>query len=154
MSESVMRSVKGKANWAKLFEFNRDKADFHTESDGLCSVNVVLEPDELAKLAESGSRLKPKATEEGVEVKFGRKFQHYSIPALGGAPKVVDANDELWDTEKMIGNGTEVEVFFTVYPTKKYGKGTRLEGVRVLNLVEYIREDDGEGNVSDSRLPF
>lgn len=151
MTKSTMHSVKGTGNWAKVFDFSRDKGSFYEDCDGACTIDVLLDQEELAKLAESGSRLKPKVTDEGISVKFKRKFVHPSIPALGGAPKVVDAEDNVWDPEVSIGNGSEVEVFFTVYDTK-FGKGTRLEGVRILDLVEYERAEGEEG--SDTRLPF
>ena len=151
MTKSAMHSVKGIANWAKVFDFNRDKGSFYEDCDGACTIDVLLDQEELAKLAESGSRLKPKVTEDGISVKFKRKFKHPSIPALGGAPKVVDSEDNVWDTEVSIGNGSEAEVFFTVYDTK-FGKGTRLEGVRITNLVEYERPEGEE--TSDMRLPF
>lgn len=150
MTKSTMHSVIGTGSWARLFEFNRDKASFHEEYDGAYVIDVTLEQDQLDIVSNSGSRINPRVGEDGVFVKFKRRHLHPSIPALGGPPKVVDQDDQPWNPEVLIGNGSKVEVFFTVYETSK-GKGTRLEGVRVLDLVEYEREDTGDG---DSRLPF
>ena len=138
---SEMYSVVGEASWAQVFEFNMDREYEQT------SITVTLDQEELNKFAKTGSRTTPKVTEEGVTVKFRRKFEHPSIPALGGVPKVVDKDDNLWDTENLIGNGYKVEVYFLVYDTK-FGKGMRLEGVRVLDLVEY------EGDGPNAGLPF
>lgn len=149
MTKSTMHSVIGKGNWAKLFEHNRDIGEFHKDSDGAYTLDLELEQDQLNVVSESGSRLKPRVGEGGISIKFRRKHLHPSIPALGGAPKVVDKDDQPWNPEVLIGNGSTLEVFFTVYDTKM-GKGTRLEGVRVLDLVEYEREDED----GDSRLPF
>ena len=144
---SKVHSVIGTASYPKLFEFNRDKADFYADVDGCYTIDVFLEQDEMNKLSATKSRLKPKISEEGISVKFRRPHMPKNgIEALGGAPKVVDADDNIWDTEKLIGNGSTVEVFFSVYDSK-FGTGTRLEGVRVLELEEY------EGTGSNG-LPF
>lgn len=155
MTKSTMHSVKGIAQWAKVFEQNRDMGDFHKDYNGQTSIDVILEPDQLAILAASGSRHSPKPTEDGIKVKFRRKWEHPTIPALGGAPKVVNAEDQEWSLDEfgLIGNNSEVEVFFTVYDTKM-GKGTRLEGIRVLNHVAYETEYDPEEMGADARLPF
>lgn len=144
-----MISVIGTAKWAKLFDYNKDTNEaFHGPGGGY-TINVVLDKSELDKVKASGARLKPSITDDGVELKFRRKHSHPTIPEFGGPPKVVDAEDNPWDTEVTIGNGSQVEVFFTVYDTSM-GKGTRLEGVRVLDLVEYVSEGAGE----KARLPF
>lgn len=142
-----MYSVKGKAKWAKVFEFNRDMGEYHKDYDGAYTIDVYLDEDQMKTVSKSGTQVKPKIDDEGIFVKFKRKHADF-IPALGGAPKVVDKDDQPWDTEVLIGNGSEVEVFFTVYSTKK-GNGTRLEGIRVLDLVEV--ESEGSGIAA---LPF
>jgi len=141
--------VTGIGNWAKLFERNKDNnEDFHGEG-GATTIDVLLDKEELDVVTKSGSRLKPKLTEDGIVIKFKRKFNHPSVPALGGLPKVADEEGTAWDDEVSIGNGSKVKVFFSVYDTKM-GKGTRLEGVQVLDLVEY--EDDSES--TGIKLPF
>jgi hypothetical protein len=149
MSKSSLHSVTGIAKWAKVFEFNRDRGEFHKEYDGAYTIQVYLEESEMKKHSASGSRAKPKIDDDGVYVQYRRKHINSVIPALGGAPKVVDANDEPWDSDNLIGNGSKVEVFFTVYDSKM-GKGTRLEGIRVLDPVEF----EGTGEGGGVRLPF
>lgn len=138
--------LEGIASWAKVFENNRDmNKDYHGEG-GAYTIDVQLEKEELDKLTKSGSRLKPKLKDEGIVVGFKRKHINEVIAEFGGAPKVVGPDKEPLD--KHIGNGSRVKVYVSVYDTK-LGKGTRLEGVHVLDLVEY--EGSGEGGV---QLPF
>ena len=143
--------IKGKAKWAKLFERNRDQGEYHTETDGVTSIELVLEKEELDKLKKSGSRLRPKITDDGLSVRFRRPWKHQSIEEFGGPPQVVDADGNDWDDGVSIGNDSEVEVAYDVYDTKM-GKGTRLVGVKVLDLVSYESETSGEPKAK--KLPF
>lgn len=151
MSTTQLIELEGIANWAKVFEFNKDKnEEFHGEG-GAYTLDVQLEKEELDKLTESGSRLKPKLGDDGISIRFKRKHIHPGgITDLGGPPKVVDADKNPFPEGTLIGNGSKVRVYVTVYDTK-LGKGTRLEGVQVLDLVEYESENDGGGGV---KLPF
>lgn len=141
--------LEGIANWAKVFEANRDmNTDFHGEG-GAYTVDVQLEKEELDKLTKSGSRLKPKLGDDGVSIRFKRKHIHPGgIEELGGPPKVVGPDKEPIDG--LIGNGSRVKVYASVYDTK-LGKGTRLEGMQVVDLVEYESEGGEGGGV---KLPF
>lgn len=142
--------VEGTLYWAKLFDRNKDRnEDFHGPG-GAYTVDVVLEKKELDKLTKSGSRLKPKMVEEGIAIRFKRKHIHPTgIEELGGPPRVADKDKNLWDDGVNIGNGSKAKVYFSVYDTKM-GKGTRLEGVQVTDLVEY-EAPEGSGGVE---LPF
>lgn len=149
MSELI--ELEGELYWAKLFEHNRDKnEDFHGPG-GAYTVDVLLEKDQLDKLTKSGSRLKPKMMDEGIAVRFKRKKNHSGgIEEFGGPPRVVDADKNTWNESTLIGNGSRAKVYVSVYDTKM-GKGTRLEGVQVTDLVEFVPEE-GEG--SSVKLPF
>lgn len=147
-----LHSITGTAYWAKLFERNRDKGEYHEATDGITSIDLLLDKEALDYLKKTGSRLRPRVTEEGVVVKFRRPWVHNSIEAFGGAPRVVNKDNETWDNTVSIGNGSEVEVFFSVYDTTK-GTGTRMEGVRVLNHVEYEVPED-QRKESGIKLPF
>lgn len=135
--------IEGTAQWAKLFEHNKDdNVDFHGEG-GAYTVDVLIDKENMDKFTESGSRVKPKLGEDGISIRFKRKHNHPTIPELGGPPKVVDAEGNDWDPEVAIGNDSKVRVAFSVYETRM-GKGTRLNAVRVLELVEYDGETSGE----------
>lgn len=44
----------------------------------------------------------------------------------------------------LIGNGSLVEVTCSIYDAKPYGKGTRLESVKILDLIEYNPEEEDD----------
>lgn len=146
----------GSAHWAKPFERNRDTADKAThpavkekltQTEGQTSIELHLEQEEWDKYVLSGGRKKGTPTEEGlISVRFTRPWKHGTIEAFGGAPQVVDKYGSEWDDTKSIGNGSVVEVAVSVYDSAA-GKGTRWEGVRVLELVEYEEE-------YQQKLPF
>lgn len=135
--------IKGTAMWAKLFERNKDNAEFYEATDGQTKIDLILEKEEFDKLKEAGSRKKPDVTDEGLKVKLSRPWVHTSIEEFGGPPQVVDAEGADWDDGVSIGNGSTVEVAVTIYDSK-FGKGTRLDGVKVLELVPYESDESGE----------
>jgi hypothetical protein len=45
---------------------------------------------------------------------------------------------------KLIGNGSDIEITISLYNTKSFGKGTRLESIRVIDLIEYTPPEDDE----------
>ena len=145
----AQRSVvlKGKAQWAKVFEDNRDMKGFegaYEENDGAYTIDVILDKEEFDKLKATGSIKKGVLTEDGIKVNFVRK--HRIGGREYGPPRVKDADGNKWD-KGLIGNGSEVEVGLVVYDTKYKGRaGTRLEAIRVVEHVPV------EGGAAD--LPF
>ena len=148
---ATVHTVTGTAMYPKLFEFNRDMHEgFYGDCDGAYTIDLLMDKENLDTFTKSGSRVKPRITDEGLVIKFKRKHRHGMVPALGGAPKVVDKDEQPWPESTYIGNGSKVEVWYEVYETKM-GKGTRLMAVKVLDLEEY--EGASEDGV-DNRLPF
>lgn len=121
----------GTARWAKVY----DKGD-----EAFQNWQIELSLDEPSKrlFDESGSKLEPKKTDEGEfikirrpwEKKFGEKLVQFDPPTILDK----DGNE----TDVLIGNGSKVTVKVEVYDTKK-GKGTRLEAIRIDNLVPYAK---------------
>jgi len=152
--------LEGTVNWAKVFEFNRDKAERAThpgvketlwKTDGQYSVQVILDKENVDKVSASGSKKKPSITDDGIAFTFTRPHKHPAgISDFGGPPKVVDADENEWPDGVLIGNGSRALVYISVYDTKM-GKGTRLEAIKVLDLVEF--ESEG-GESSGIKLPF
>lgn len=141
--------VTGVAEWAKLFESNRDmNEDFHGPG-GAYTIQLYMEQDQQEIFDDSGSRIKPKVKDAGLCVQFKRKHigpkdkKGEHIETLSGPPQVVDENNEPWDESVLIMNGSKVEVCFEVYSTSM-GNGTRLMGVKILELAE----------MEDRGLPF
>lgn len=157
--------LEGIAFYPKVFEHNRDMKGFegaYEECNGAYTIEVVLNDVEYQKLQESGSKTEGKEHEEGRSVKFKRKHEVRNrktgeiIEALSGAPQVVDADGNDWisteDEPRLIGNHSRVIVAVSVEQDKKKKSivYTRLEGVKVLDLVE-PSGGEGEGR---RRLPF
>lgn len=134
---------KGKCNWAKLFKPD-EKYDFY---------GLDFYPDDVEAFQKTGTRLSPHKTEDGdVFFKIKRRPTTMIKGELVdlGKPKVFDKENQ--PLEKLVGNGSEVTVKIAVYDSAK-GKGTRLESVRVENLVEYEGKGaDPQGEVPD--IPF
>lgn len=72
-----------------------------------------------------------------------------------GVPEVfIERDNEITPVDPYtIGNGSDVTVKISVYDTG-YGKGCRLEAVRVDNLIEFIPNAQGEGAKRAFAPPF
>ena len=53
----------------------------------------------------------------------------------------------------LIGNGSLVEVAVSIYDAPPYGKGTRLESVKVLDLIEYNRPEEDDAKEEAEEKP-
>ena len=138
------RKVKltGIAEWARVFESNRDMDGFdgvYRDHDGACTIDLIMDDDNLAALKASRSMKKgtPDAEGRGTKVKFIRKF-NTGKDWDSGAPIVQKSDGSTWDinSDGTIGNGSTVEVMLSVYDTSyKNRPGTRLDSVRVIEHV-------------------
>jgi hypothetical protein len=148
----------GIAQWAKVFEHNKD---VYLEEERY-AIDLVMNEEEAQKFKNTGSRLRPKVSKnEDGEVQYTVKFRRdvtHRIPEFGGPPRVVDVENK--DITDLIGNGSKVTIKYCVYDTKM-GKGTRLEAVRVDELVRYVRDPNGfagatetNNNKNPKDLPF
>lgn len=156
------RKVKltGLSYWAKVFEDNRDLTGFEDalkDVGGQTCIDVDLDATEIAKLRKSKSMKKGTESPDNdglTRVRFTRKWED---TYAGGAPKVVKADGTVWDFDEdgAIGNGSKVEVVLSVYDTsRKSIVGTRLEKVKVLELVEYNpSEDEDDADPGEEQNP-
>lgn len=143
--------VSGIAEWAKVFSQNRDMEGFdgvYRDHDGACTIDVIMDDDNLTALKASRSMKKgsPDPQGRGTKVKFIRKYDT-GRDWDSGAPvvKKSDGTDWDFDLDGSIGNGSTVEVELSVYDTSRPAiVGTRLDKVTVLELVEYVRDTAGE----------
>jgi len=141
----------GIAEWAKVFTQNRDMKGFdgaYEDCDGACTIDVILDDDNMQTLKDSRSikRGSPDSEGRGTKVKFVRKYDT-GRDWDSGAPSVVHSDGTNWDldTDGIIGNGSTVEVFLSVYDTKmKNIVGTRLDKVKVLDHVKYVADTTGD----------
>lgn len=97
------------------------------------------------------------------EKKFDSGMQKFAPPSvyMGKSREPVVSYEEDAEEEYgykrigdpiLIGNGSEVEVTLEIYPTGSFGKGTRLNSVRILDLIEY-NPDAGEEDEDDEPTP-
>jgi hypothetical protein len=135
--------LRGIGYWAKLFEQNRDLTGYDNalaDIGGQTTIDVDLDDRHMALLQKSQSMLRgsPSPDNAGLtRVKFKRKWQEQYG---GGEAKIERPDGSPWDleTDGLIGNGSEVEVTLAVYDTSRRNiVGTRLDKVKVLNLVKY-----------------
>lgn len=49
----------------------------------------------------------------------------------------------------IIGNGSDIEVTVAIYPAGSFGKGTRLESIKIIDLIEYNPDDEEEVEPED-----
>lgn len=163
MPKTIYKEVKttGTIEWPRLTEENRDLTGYggaYEKSDGAYTVNQVLTKDGMKTLKDAGSQKQPnqnRMIDGEIVVKFVRphkvtKKDGTEIPQAGGAPKVTDKDGNPWTADMgVIGNGTVAEctnlvTTFTGSDGKQYSR-TSLVGVKVLELVEYIQENEAVG---------
>lgn len=144
----VVVELRGKAHWAKIFEENRDKTGpkgAWEKDGGRCTIKLYLDDDEYEKLKAAKSQKQLKSDADGQYVDLDRKF--VAPHTYGGAPRVFGPDGVTpWTIEDgLIGNGSEVIVYVTVYDGKGL-MGTRLEVVQIVDHIEYESPegDDGE----------
>lgn len=144
-------TVTGIAQWAKVFEQNRDLEGYQgqwRDTDGRCTIEMILDDNNVERIKAAGCMSSGKDDLEGRgrAFKFTRKFDTPN-DWDGGAPAVYKPDGTVWDFEAdgPIGNGSEVLVELDVYKNKQYSTvTTRLERVKVMKHVSY----DGASGMS------
>lgn len=136
--------LKGKLEWAKLFEGNRDQGQYDEETDGATTIDILMDAATFKTMQDSGIRKAGKVEGNLTRVKFKRGWTDpFGRDWAAGPPKVFGTSGAEWGSnDGLIGNGSEGIVFVEVYDTKK-GIGSRLAGVQVINLVTYEAEGGG-----------
>jgi len=51
----------------------------------------------------------------------------------------------------LIGNGSDIEVTIGIYPAGQFGYGTRLESIKIIDLIEFTPEDDEKDSQSEKK---
>lgn len=120
----------GTVKWCKYLEPDRY---------GNYSVNLYLDDKSKEKFKESGSRTTPKEDDDGEFVVLRRKEVRRNKDGDeidNGRPVIFDADNNVIEDERLIGNGSKVTCKIRVYPTSM-GPGTSWESLRIEELVEY-----------------
>lgn len=141
---------KGKIAWAHHLFIPDDYK-------GVKRYTVDFYPDDREAIKASGMQLRyDRDTNSFIRPRreVERKFADETVQF--GPPRILDAEGN--DFDGRIGNGSTAELTIAVFDTKTFGKGHRLEEVRIIDLVEYDRP---EGEVaapttttSKPKMPF
>lgn len=142
MSDSTIVTFRGKTSFAKILG---NPVGNKFGDDLNWTMDLVLTPEAVkeAKALGIGDRVKRK--EEYLD---GQPHMSFKQPELrkDGTPnkpiRVVDINGKDWDQNKLIGNGSDVDVKFAVADFGKgKKKGVYIRSVRVLKLVSFERKE-------------
>lgn len=134
---TVQMDVKGTIEWAKVFESNRDRAEWNKETDGEYKVTVFTDKETADALKQAGCGKTITETEKGHKVTFSRPHTGRE-EWQGGPPMVADIKGRSWNMQEsgLIGNGSTGIVRVHIYDVAAR-KGTRLVGLQVLDHVVY-----------------
>lgn len=139
--------LEGIANWAKVFESNRDMEGYkgaYKDTNGRTTIELVLDDENAERLKRAGSMKRGRPVEGGLSVKLDRKWES-DKDWESGSPEILRADGNPWDVNEdgFIGNGSKVRVMAIVTDFPDRGvSSTRLEMIKVLEHVPYEGVDD------------
>ena len=159
MSKKNVYVIRGVANWAKVLG---DPVPNYGGDNREWTIDVTPD-DESRDLIERiglGGRIKNKGDERGDFMQF-RQREKRQDGSLNRRISVVDHNDQPWNQQTLIGNGSVVELKFEY---KDYGAGKHPgvypQAIRVLEAKEYqrqefapLKEDDPYYKPKEGQLP-
>lgn len=137
----------GTGYWMRVFEQNRDLTGFDNALEdigGQTIMDIDLTADEFAKLKKAKFMSDGKLSPEDSGLTRVRLKRKWTEQYGGGAPEVLKADGTKWDydVDGAIGNGSTVAVVVSVYDTgRKAIYGSRLEKIKVLEHVPYVKDD-------------
>ena len=138
--------IRGKASYAKILgepvaNYNKDgkewKMDLELSTDTLKELNKAGLKDSIKNketYLDGNPYISFKQPSTRLEKKTGQIIENKPI-------RVVDAAGKPWDQDKLIGNGSVVDVKFDVIDWGAGRIGKYIRAVRVLQLVEYASSD-------------
>jgi len=118
---------------------NRDDAEDYLKELGIPTEGMM---GNLLKRDPETKEIYYKVKRPHMEPNMAKEKGSDEMGYVFGPPKVVDANNNKWDEETLIGNGSEVTVKLNVWKGTKVTK-VRWDGLRVDDLVEYVLEGEG-----------
>jgi len=172
-SNTVYLELPATFEWAKVFPENKDTRganDSLVGTGGAYSVDAIMSKDVFQQLEDAGSQKTPlvknkdgkwmgeknwRTKEQGIsyvdaldnatEVKVKLVRKHDAPFTYGGPPQVAHVDGTPWDIndDGLIGNGSKGVLYVSVYEAGGL-KGTRLDGVQVIDHVSYESDYDGE----------
>jgi hypothetical protein len=141
----------GKTKWAKVRKPDEKYDNYQ--------VPLYLTDESWNEFKNSGCQLKVHNDEDGKFVTFKRRHAEFNYAKnqqeTNGPPRVALLDKQSGEykdfPDGLVGNGSLVTVWVDVYDTRN-GKGHRLIGVGVDDLVEYHK--DGEDSTPQIKMPF
>lgn len=130
-----MPTILGTCKFARVFEHNKDTK---YDDNGTYTVDLYVEPSEIAKIKKLGIPLKH--SEEGDFLKLKRKHAYFKEGELVtlGPPPVVGPDGKTPFTEN-IGNGSKVAAMVSLFESK----GTRSLKLQALQVIDHVPYDSG-----------
>jgi hypothetical protein len=147
---STQIDIKGTIEWAKVFESNRDQAEWNIDTNGEYKVTVTTDKKTADALKKAGCQKKIEEVDGGHRLTVSRPHTG-TEDWMGGEPVIADIAGKAWslDDNGFIGNGSKGIVKVEVYRTKKGLVGTRLMGLQVLDHVVYNSEGGSSQSASE-----
>lgn len=182
-SNTVYLELPATFEWARVFPENKDTKGANGSLEGTggaYSIDAIIRPDVYQQLVDAGSQKvasikaadgkwlsekKWRAKEQGgvsfldafdnateVKVKLDRK--HDAPYTYGGPPQVAHVDGTPWDIndDGLIGNGSKGILYVSVYEAGGL-KGTRLDGVQVIEHVAFESEREDDTQRGPFRIP-
>lgn len=150
---------KGKVKWAKVYDVPKD--DVFKDKKGRTitkpaawSLDLYMDDVSMAAYKKSGIQRKIREDQDGHEfVQFDRplkrKMKDEEITL--DPPRILDSENNPYEGTARIGNDSVVTICVDVYDSQM-GKGSRLEAIRIEELVEYTKDSVSEDTPVD--MPF
>lgn len=124
--------ITGKCHYASITEPN-------TKFDPVWSIQVEVNDDNREVVEKSGLKVANKGDERGDFVTIKRKV-HRKDGTQRNAPLVMDSQNNRWNNEKKIANGSTVNVKAIPYEwdyAGKSGVSADLAAVQIVDFIEY-----------------
>lgn len=156
LAKTQYLKFKGLIAWTRIYEGQEDEYN----GDKHWKISFYPSKEVADKIKDAGIQARLK-DDDGEKSGVAGKYFVFKRPlerTFDGAVqkmdpvKVYDKDGKLLEERVSIGNGSTVEVTLEVYPTKRFGKGTRLNSIRILDLIEYKPEDSEEGESDESEV--
>lgn len=136
-----MAMIRGKARWAKILGAPVNGYKSKLEKNKEWTFDLEIDEETQAVLTEQGFGDRLKTKDGAVTFKFKRKA--YKADGTASKPiKVVDAAGNDWDPEKLIGNGSILNVKYNVRAWQD-GEGQSAD-VLAVQVWEYVPYEGGE----------
>lgn len=154
MANNVYK-IQGKAFWCKVL---KDPVDNYQKDGKEWTVDVAVDSATAATLADLGlgSKIKNKSDDRGNFITFRRRDVKRSGDKAGQANQPISVykpdGRTPWERDMDIGNGTVVEVKFSInsYPHKISKKPVTQANILSMNVLEHVQYK----KPSDNQVPF